>query len=349
MDHQLLNFALLFFIDVKFLQPPEAEAIMEGYLMKIYKINERAANDSTIDSFYHSIVDHLNSSPFGHEMYVPSLYRALYHFKNVRLISLIYQIAGKLNTNTSLLSVDAIVPKNLLKIHFRRRSIRKSMLGYLVRNSITFLDEKIIDKLLMDPTFVDSNLCHYIEKYREYTAKFMAMTNPECFYKQLFMIEHCQIDFNTDYFLAALGSISKIKANQAYEALTVHFYKKSNLLGRPHVKVKEGGISFDNTLLLTVTKRLVVESSVNFISFGFNFIKDRDSIETAHTKADLDRLNLIISNYIDKQLLLEDFLQLELTRSKEFFNNEEIHTLEKDFSYLFDRKYKRSSCGCLEI
>lgn len=320
---------------------------MEFYLRKFHKINQKVIDQSDYENFYTAITQFLQTHRGQHQGFLKSLKKAIIRFKTPYLTSLAYFVLSSmvLGVSDTKKRKNGPIPRSLVQMHFKKRAIRGAILAYINCFNLSYLDNAITKKLILDPHYISLELFKFIEMHPAAGNSIMERLESEYAFKQLSIIENCKVDFNVEYYLAMLGAASKIRALRAYEAFTQLFIRNSD---EPPYEVDER-LMFCRQILFNVPATLKVESPANFLVFGFNFIAERDEIIQAFETDDTSHIRRLIFKYSHQECEPELKTPRELCYSKRIAPLDAKFTEQADFDFLFNASSHKSIMDCMEI
>lgn len=197
---------------------------------------------------------------------------------------------------------------------------------------------------------------------KEYVRDFMHEEDSALAYKQLDFITSCNITYNLEYFTRFLGSKSRILAFRAFEAFNIVFQELETKLSCDN-NLDQSSIpscissSKESSRLYLSIGQIVIEDSVNFLQFGFEFLEERDRIAglikscKVNARASAVSLNTILDKYA------ESFPELDGPRAsgislcyrKYVLDRHEIPVEIQNFDFLFKKRTLRDVCDCYEF
>lgn len=326
---------------------------MKRYLAAFHRIRQDISDLSDYENFVTAAIQYLGKHPDAHSRFVRPLCKALVKFKSPYMISLAYRILAHLrctpertNAGRALLSP---IPKKVIKEHYKNKTIRGSILAYVSNKGLRFLDDRILKTLVLDPCYVSGEVFSIISRNPECVKDFMFVTAPSYLIKQLCIIENCFVGYNLEYYFQMLGSLSKIRASRAYTAFTAFFMDRARRTEDGCTTVAGRHVLFNRKLLYRPQNSLHIESPSNFLTFGFNFVQDRDELVRLCSEKNMAEIGRILATYSDCACPL-DVSGTQLAYSRLPQPEEAFFTVGTDFDYLFDgRNFKDNVCDCPEI
>ncbi len=316
---------------------------MKKYLLNIYKINKNISDISDTDNFYDSAKNYITTHKNDQEKLFNSLVKSLKISTDHSIINLIYKILSFFEEN---INFAKKVPNKVLIKHFSVKSIRNSIISFIVSQKIHIIDDIIVKKLINHKSFISVELCNFINNNPELVQDFLKKKDKYVIPKQIYIIRNSKIDFDTIFYLEMMGLSSKILAFNTYEAFVIYFSRKYNY------KIIDNKIFFEEKALLKSTKLLSLESPRNFIKYAFNFIKERDFIIKCVIESNFEELVKELRKIINCKVTVDDLSDLtidELCFCINIVENSVQETFETNFDHLFSKKTYKNIHDCLEI
>lgn len=333
---------------------------MKEYLLKLHLINENIKDNSEFHAFLDSARRFLKADQ-NHLIYEKAISKAIKK-RNWRIISLAFSIAAHLNSKKELFC------RKIVKKYIKRSSVRDSILEYLTRFNLNFLDAEIAKMLEKDSTFVSKELYQYLKCNPRVLSRFLCIEDEAACYKQLELMINCEIFFNLPYFVRYLGHASSLICYKAFEAFYLFFqlvkvkYQTGNLEAFLSLYNLESSIELEDVTgsfhLKLGLNSILVTDPINFLNFGWSFFPEKSHIldivisDAITTKSTL--INKMLGKYVCGELNIpEASISKKNLVFASFESNIEENTpsgfLDNNFDHLFGDNYRKDICDCYEI
>ncbi|KAI4291722.1 hypothetical protein PAPHI01_0996 [Pancytospora philotis] len=317
---------------------------MEKYLEILHRIKPSSPDASDYDNFCSAAQHYLHTHPDSHHQFAGPLAAAVQRLKDPLLVSLAYRILGSLSTAAPAL------PERVVKAHFKSRAIRGSMLQYILSSRADYMHDRVVKKLVEHPTYVCCALTAFVNAHPACASRLMSLRDPAYALKQLALIGHCDVEFDPASFVRCLGSASKLQAFKAHEAFTLHHLRKTGATECSEAQDTCGTVTVPEAFLYSPRQDLEIESPMHFLTFGFNFIRDRDEVVRRMRDFDAGSLLAIVNRYAARPFLDAGCIRpVALCYARRAQMSAPAGAEELDFDHLFHRSSHKAISDCLEV
>lgn len=333
---------------------------MNNYLQRLYKVNQEIKDPAEFANFENAARFFLRSTDIDHKVYISSIIKTLQKKTNREILRLAYGIASELEIK------DSFIGAFFLERDFKRIETRSTVMKYLLKYKIEDFDEKIKVELSKKRLILDQNTFDYFKQKDHLVKEFMFDEKKENLFIQFDLITNSHVFYNISYFIQFLGNESKFICLKAFEAFSIFFECINNKpddyrndiekvintdLNTPMVRDSTNSRFY----LVIELNTLDIQSLQNFIIFGFNFLKERDSIlELVHRedrkRAMIDLFNLIgiyCRSTVYEQILIFPYDLLQISRFTKPI--ELIFEDNGSFDHLFEKNNRKDICDCIEF